>query len=78
MKHSAGEMEGLFKSISEYLMILNVISVHLRLSWAVIVVSCLVRDGDFCCVRVLWIKPRLLPVFISLVNLFCCLCRGQG
>lgn len=50
MKHSADEMEVLFKSISEYLMILNVILVHLRLSWAVIVVSCLVRDGDFCCV----------------------------
>lgn len=52
MKHFADEMEVLFKSISEHL-ILNVISVHLRLSWAVIVVSCLVRDGDFCCVRVL-------------------------
>lgn len=56
MKHSADEMEVLFESISEYLMIVNVISMHLR-------------DGDFCCVRVLLIKPRLLPVFISLVNL---------
>lgn len=34
-------------------------SASIRLNCAVIVVSCLVRDGDFCCVRVLLIKPRL-------------------